>query len=308
MSRGLSGKNVHLMLQLRYKIDYICALYLSDNNIVKDIKTIVIIIKYFIDRRSLFMGRLDGKVALITGGGSGLGEAMVRLFSKEGAKVVLTDINEKRGSEIVEEIKSEGKEAYFLKHDVTKEEEWKTTIDEIIGKYDALNIVVNNAGIGALRDIENTSLEDWNRVISINLDSVFLGTKHGILGIKKNNSVGSIINISSILGLVGDANAAAYNASKGGVRLLTKSAALHCAQSKYNIRVNSLHPGYVKTPLVDEALDEGHASVEILESLHPMGHLGEAIDMANGALFLASDEAKFVTGSELVIDGGYTAI
>lgn len=254
------------------------------------------------------MGRLDGKVALVTGGGSGLGEAMVRLFANEGAKVVLTDINEARGNEIIDDIKGDGKEALFLKQDVTKEEDWESTVDKILETYGELNVVVNNAGIGALRDIENTTLEDWNKVISINLDSVFLGTKHAILGMKKNNSVGSIINVSSILGLVGDGNAAAYNASKGGVRLLTKSAALHSANSKYNIRVNSIHPGYVKTPLVDEALDEGHASVKLLESLHPMGHLGEPEDMAQGVLFLASDESKFMTGSELVIDGGYTAI
>lgn len=254
------------------------------------------------------MGRLNDKVALVTGGGSGLGEAMVRLFAKEGAKVVLTDIDEARGNEIVDDLKANGNEALFLKQDVTKEAEWKTTIDKIIETYDELNVVVNNASIGSLKDIERTSLEDWNRVISINLDSVFLGTKHAILGMKESNSKGSIINVSSILGLVGDGNAAAYNASKGGVKLLTKSAALHCAQKEYDIRVNSIHPGYVKTPLVDEALDEGHASVEILESLHPMGHLGEPEDMAQGVLFLASDEAKFVTGSELVIDGGYTAI
>lgn len=254
------------------------------------------------------MSRLYGKVALVTGGGSGLGEAMARLFAEEGAKVVLSDINETRGNEIVDELKADGKEALFIKQDVTKEEEWEKTIDQILESYDQLNVVVNNAGVGMLRDIERTTFEEWNKVININLDSVFLGTKHAILGMKKSDSKGSIINVSSILGLVGDGNAAAYNASKGGVKLLTKSAALHCAEKGYDIRVNSIHPGYVKTPLVEEALDEGHASVEILESLHPMGRLGRPEDMAKGVLYLASDESSFVTGAELVIDGGYTAI
>ena len=253
------------------------------------------------------MGRLSQKVALITGGASGLGRAMGLLFSREGAKVVLTDINEEQGQKVVEEIKSNGGEARFIVHDVTSEEQWKRVIQQTLETFGRLHIVVNNAGIGILGNVEETSYEDWRKVNSVNLDGVFLGTKHGILAIKNHQEGGSIINISSIMGLVGDANLAGYNASKGGVRLLTKSAALHCAQAGYKIRVNSIHPGYIRTPMVAGAIEGGHYSEEHLKSLHPVGDLGEPNDIAYGALYLASDESKFVTGSELVIDGGYTA-
>lgn len=253
------------------------------------------------------MSRLSQKVALITGGASGLGRAMGRLFTKEGAKVVLTDINEENGQAAVTEIKNNGGDAHFISHDVTSEEQWESVISQTLETHGRLNIVVNSAGIGALGNAEETSYEDWRKVNSINLDGVFLGTKHGIRAIKNNQTDGSIINISSIMGLVGDANLAGYNASKGGVKLLTKSAALHCAQAGYKVRVNSIHPGYIKTPMVEGAIESGHSDEEKLKSLHPVGHLGEPDDIAYGALYLASEEAKFVTGSELVIDGGYTA-
>jgi 3(or 17)beta-hydroxysteroid dehydrogenase len=183
--------------------------------------------------------------------------------------------------------------------------------------YDELDVLVNNAGVGKTTNVEEATLEDWRFLMSINLDGVFLGTKYGIEAMKqsgkggngKGNS-GSIINMSSILGIVGEATAASYNASKGGVRIFTKSAALHCARSGYNIRVNSVHPGYILTPMVQTAMEgsgDADAMQKGLEGLHPMGHLGEPDDIAYGVLYLASDESKFVTGTELVIDGGYTA-
>lgn len=253
------------------------------------------------------MGRLSQKVALITGGASGLGRAMGLLFTDEGAKVVLTDINETQGQAVVTEIKNKGGDARFISHDVTSEEQWESVINQTLETFGQLDIVVNSAGVATLGNVEETSYEDWRKVNSINLDGVFLGTKHGVRAIKNNPAGGSIINLSSIMGLVGDANLAGYNASKGGVKLLSKSAALHCAQAGYKIRVNSIHPGYIRTPMVEGAIKGGHADEEHLKSLHPVGHLGEPNDIAYGALYLASDESKFVTGSELVIDGGYTA-
>lgn len=246
--------------------------------------------------------RLEGKISLITVGASGLGKAMAILFAKEGSKVVVTDVNEAGGNDVVKEIEETGGKALFLKHDVTKEEEWESVIDRALKAYGKLDVLVNNAGVGSQANVEECTFEQWRFLMSINLDGVFLGTKHGILAMKKGESC-SIINMSSIEGLVGDANLAAYNTSKGGVRLLTKSAALHCAKSNYSIRVNSIHPGYIQTPMIGEDPQvQKH-----LESLHPVGHLGEPIDIAYGALYLASDESKFTTGSELVIDGGYTA-
>lgn len=255
------------------------------------------------------MGRINNKVAIITGAAQSLGKACALMFAKEGAKVVVTDIQESKGQETVDEINNSGGEAIFLKHDVAKENEWQVVIDDTLSKFGKLDILVNNAGIALQANIEETSLEDWDRLMSINLDGVFLGTKYAITAMKKNGG-GSIINLSSIAGLVGHPNIAAYSAAKGGVRLLTKSVALHCGLTKTGIRVNSIHPAFIRTSLLEEYLqaqpdyDEGLA---ILESLHPIGHLGEPDDIAYGALYLASDESKFVTGSELVIDGGYTA-
>lgn len=255
------------------------------------------------------MGRLDGKVALITGGSSGLGAATGKRFAQEGGSIVLSDINEEHGKKKAKEIRDEGGKALFLRHDTTKEEEWENVVEKVVEEFGGLNIVVNCAGIEIRGNIEDISLADWQRTIDVNLNGVFLGTKHGIRGMKNSRSVGSIINLSSIQGMIGNANIPAYDASKGGVRLLTKSAALHCAQSKYNIRVNSIHPGYIKTPMVKDSIEGegGYASETELNSWHPVGHLGEPNDIANGALYLASEESKFVTGSELVIDGGYTA-
>ena len=177
-----------------------------------------------------------------------------------------------------------------------------------VDAFGQLDIVVNNAGVALGANVEDTTLDDWRKLMSINLDGVFLGTKCAIAAMKDHG--GSIINLSSIEGLIGDPNLAAYNASKGGVRIFTKSAALHCAKAGYKIRVNSVHPGYIWTPMVEGyvgASADPEATKAALAALHPLGHIGEPDDIAYGVLYLASDESKFVTGAELVIDGGYTA-
>jgi Dehydrogenases with different specificities (related to short-chain alcohol dehydrogenases) len=243
--------------------------------------------------------RLKDKVSIITGGASGIGRETALLFSKEGAKVVIADINEDGLKKVEEEIRHQGGEGFSFTIDVTKEEDWKNLMETVLNKFGRLDVLVNNAGVGTRGSIEETSFELWRKVMSINLDSVFLGTKYGIEAMKKTGG-GSIINTSSVLGITSSGNMAAYSASKGGVRLLTKSAALHCAKS--GIRVNSIHPGTIKTPLLELIPD-----VEKLTAQFPVGHLGDAIDIANGILFLASDESKFMTGAELIIDGGFTA-
>ncbi|ASC06292.1 dehydrogenase [Acetobacter pasteurianus] len=252
------------------------------------------------------MARVAGKVAIVSGAANGIGKATAQLLAKEGAKVVIGDLKEEDGQKAVAEIKAAGGEAAFVKLNVTDEVAWKAAIEQTLKLYGRLDIAVNNAGIAYSGSVESTSLEDWRRVQSINLDGVFLGTQVAIEAMKKSGG-GSIVNLSSIEGLIGDPMLAAYNASKGGVRLFTKSAALHCAKSGYKIRVNSVHPGYIWTPMVAGLTKEDAAARQKLVDLHPIGHLGEPNDIAYGILYLASDESKFVTGSELVIDGGYTA-
>lgn len=254
------------------------------------------------------MGRVEGKVALVTGGSLGIGRACAILLAKEGAKVTVTDIDEAAGAEVVQTIKGAGGDAIFIKHDAASEDQWRSAIDRTLETFGRLDIVVNNAGVGKTADIESQTLEDWRFLMSINLDGVFLGTKYGIEAMKKSGSRGSIINMSSILGIVGESTASSYNASKGGVRILTKSAALHCARTGTGIRVNSVHPGYILTPMIENAFAENREQMlSYLTGLHPIGHLGEPDDIAYGVLYLASDESSFVTGTELVIDGGYTA-
>jgi NAD(P)-dependent dehydrogenase (short-subunit alcohol dehydrogenase family) len=254
------------------------------------------------------MNRVKGKVALVTGGGLGLGRATAMLLAREGAKVVVTDVKEEAGHATVDQIIEEGGEAIFMRHDVSSESDWDAAIDMTANRFNGLHVVVNNAGVALAGSAEETSLEQWRWLMSINLDGVFIGTRSAIGAMKSTG--GSIINISSIEGLIGDPNLAAYNASKGGVRIFTKSAALHCAKAGYKIRVNSIHPGYVWTPMVEQFLaaqPDPAAAKAYVEGLHPVGHLGEPDDIAYGVLYLASDESKFVTGAELVIDGGYTA-
>ena len=247
------------------------------------------------------MGRVAGKVALVTGGASGLGEAIARRLAAEGATVIVADLNEPadRGAD-------------FIRLDVTDEAQWTAAMATLQSRYGQLNIAVNCAGTQVARSFPtDTTLADWRRVMSVNLDGVFLGTKHALALMRASEPVnGSIINISSMLGLVAMADIAAYCASKGGVHLYSKSVALSCAEQRVNVRVNSVHPGYIDTPLLRKSLaragDVAQARRQ-LDALQPLGHIGEPDDVAWGVLYLASDESKFVTGSELVIDGGYTA-
>ncbi|KAF0363806.1 glucose 1-dehydrogenase [Pediococcus acidilactici] len=245
------------------------------------------------------MSRLDGKVAIITGGVKGFGLACAKLFVREGAKVVITDVDVAGASEALQEIGED--KAVFVKQDVAVEDYWEPVFRTAIDKFEKVGILVNNAGILAFDNAENIELDEWHKILSVNLDGIMLGVKYGIRHMKEKG--GSIINMASIAGLIGIYNLYAYNASKGGVRLLTKSAALYCAEKHYPIRINSVHPGYAHTPMVD-AYPEMRAD---LEKLHPVGRLGTAEEIANMVLYLASDESSFSTGSEFVVDGGYTA-
>lgn len=262
------------------------------------------------------MFRVKDKVAIITGAGGSLGRAQALLLAKEGAKIVVTDIKEIGGKKVVEEIKKDGGEAIFIKHDVTSESEWINVIQKTLAEFGKLSILVNNAGVMIRKSIEDTSLEEWQWIMRVNMEGVFLGTKHAIGAMKKSGG-GSIINISSFAGIVATVDTSSYNASKAAVRLFTKAAALECSKAgyDYNIRVNSVHPGLVLTPMVDaeikkEASTTGNkyeAVKKIREDWHPIGHMGEPQDIAYAVLYLASDESKFATGTELVVDGGFTA-
>jgi len=259
------------------------------------------------------MNRVDNKVALVTGGGSGLGEASSIMLAKEGASVVVTDVDGDAARRTEEAILQQGGQAISLEQNVVDEKRWKEVMDLTIDKFGQLDVLVNNAGVsGANTGIfEETTLDQWRMVMQINLDAVFLGTQKAVQVMKDKG--GSIINISSIMGIVGGAGAA-YNASKGGVRLLTKSVAAYCGLNGYKIRVNSIHPGYIWTPMVRnvlpyvEDLETEEQLKAFLTEKHPIGRLGEPDDIAKGVLFLASDDSCFMTGSELVIDGGYTAV
>ena len=257
------------------------------------------------------MARVQGKVCIITGGALGLGEAASRLLAREGAAVVVTDVKDVEGQRVAEEIRSAGGQALYLHHDVADESAWEKAMDATLSRFGRLDVLVNNAGVGIGCAPDEQTLEQWRFLMSINLDGVFLGTKHAIRAMRRNSPpAGSIINLSSIEGLVGDPNLGAYNASKGGVTLYTKSVALWCAKERTGIRVNSVHPGYIWTPMVENYLKEAGdvaAGRKALDAMHPVGHVGEPDDIAYGVLYLASDESKFVTGSSLVIDGGYTA-
>lgn len=244
------------------------------------------------------MGRLDGKVAIITGAAKGIGLACATRFVKEGAKVVITDVDEEQGVKAAEAL---GDNATFVKQNVAKEAEWEKVMTATKEAFGQIDIILNNAGILSFNNAEEITEKDWHSVLSVDLDGVMWGVKLGIKEMKANG--GSIINLSSIAGLIGISNLFAYNAAKGAVRMLTKSAALYCAENHYPIRINSIHPGYVHTPMVDVYPEMR----EQLESLHPMGRLGEPEEIANMALYLASDESSFSTGSEFVVDGGYTA-
>lgn len=246
-------------------------------------------------------GRLDGKVALISGAARGMGECEARLFARERAKIVVGDVLEEQGQRVAREITQQGGTATFVRLDVTAEGYWQCAVAVAEQNYGKLDILVNNAGIVRMAPLDETSLEAWNEVISVNQTGVFLGMRYAVPAMRRAGG-GSIINISSVAGLIGLPGIPAYQASKGAVRLLTKHAAIQYA--KDNIRVNSVHPGRIETPMTANTTPERR---EMVRRLTPMGRDGKPEEVAYGVLYLASDEASFVTGTELVIDGGYTA-
>ncbi|WP_338469622.1 SDR family oxidoreductase [Niallia sp. XMNu-256] len=245
--------------------------------------------------------RLDGKVAIITGGTFGIGESTVRLFAKEGAKVVIAARNAEKGIKLVEDIKAEGGEAHFVRTDVSKEEDVKNLVKETVDTYGKLDVLFANAGVGDMQDLDCCTLDEWNQTISVDLTGVFLCNKYAIPEMEKTGN-GSIINCASILGHVGQMSVSAYAAAKGGVVNMTRAAAVTYANR--GIRINSVCPGYVNTPILDNTPKE---IIDQLVSLVPARRLGEPDEIANCVLFLASDESSFVTGASLLVDGGYTA-
>ena len=258
-------------------------------------------------------GRVEGKVAIVTGGASGIGKGVSLRLAEEGATVVVTDIQEDLGRQTVSEINGTGGKAEFFLHDVTQEKQWETIVAGVVEGHGRLNLLVNNAGIAIVDSILTMTLDDWQRQQAINLDGVFLGIKHCIPAMIESGS-GSIINLSSVAGIKGAASLSAYNATKGGVRLFTKGVALECANNRWPVRVNSVHPGIIDTPIWDKMdaskLTTGLNTVdrgEMAERSVPTGQLGYPLDIANGVLFLASEESRYMTGTELIIDGGLCA-
>ena len=266
------------------------------------------ILDALIRRKTHMGGRLLGKVAVVTGGSVGIGKSIAVLMAREGSKVAVADVREEDGRATVEEICAAGGEAEFWKLDVSKESEVAAVFAEVKEKFGNITVLVNNAGIaGVNKPTHEIEEAEWDALMKVNVNGVFLCTKH-VIPQMKAAGIGSIVNLSSIYGIVGNADVPPYHASKGAVRLMTKNDALLYAKDK--IRVNSIHPGFIWTPMVNGFLS-GQGDVEegkkALNSLHPLGHIGEPDDIGWGAVYLASDESKFVTGTELVIDGGYTA-
>lgn len=251
------------------------------------------------------MERVKDKVVIVTGGALGIGKETCILLAKEGAKVAVTDILDEQGEQLVKEISRAGGVSKFWHLDVADESAVKKVISEVVSEFGKLDGIVNNAGIaGVNKPTDELTEAEWDQVMDINVKGVFFCTKHAIPFLKKNGN-GSIVNLSSIYGIIGAGDIPHYHASKGAVRLMSKNDALIYAKDK--IRVNSIHPGFIWTPLVEEFGKDVPNFRENLNNLHPLGHAGEPADIGYGIVYLISDEAKFVTGSELVIDGGYTA-
>lgn len=252
------------------------------------------------------MGRVANKVAFITGGASGLGKATAIMMAREGAKVVIADRNVEGAETVAREI---GPAAIAVALDVTNEQQWIAALDATEAAFGGLNVLVHSAGVGVLKSVEDISVEEWNFVHAVNLDGPFLGNKHAIPRMKAH-APGSIVIISSVSGIIAGHNMSAYNTSKAAARMLAKTTALHCAKRGYNIRCNSVHPTFIDTPMVQSMLVAGGDPAKVrqkLESQVPLGRLGEPDDVAYCILYLASDESKFVTGAEFVLDGGITA-
>lgn len=260
-------------------------------------------------------GRVSGKVALVTGGASGIGRGCAERLAVEGAIVVITDLQDALGAQVVAAITATGGQAEHHHHDVTVEEAWIEVMATIQAKHGRLDILVNNAGIGIGGSVLDMSLADFRKQCAVNLDGVFLGVKHAIPLMRLSGDGGSIINMSSVAGLKGSPTLAGYCATKGGVRLFTKAVAMECANAKDGVRVNSVHPGIIETPIWDGIMGVGEPGDNarpsrpvvldaVAEQAVPLGMKGYPLDIANGVLWLASDESRYVTGTELVIDGG----
>jgi len=251
------------------------------------------------------MLKLQNKVALITGAADGIGAAVAELFATEGATVVVTDIDLDGAQALAERL---GGNATALHLDVCQEQEWRSVMDDVLKRFGRLDVLVNNAGGSGSGTIESTSFEDFQHIMRLNSDSVFIGCKLAVEAMKEKG--GSIINVSSIHGIKAASYATGYSAAKGAVRLLTKAVALHCGENGYRVRCNSVHPGYILTTQMKNWVARQENSSEVMKGLigkHPIGFLGEPMDVANGILYLASEDSRFVTASELVIDGGFSA-
>jgi NAD(P)-dependent dehydrogenase (short-subunit alcohol dehydrogenase family) len=256
-------------------------------------------------------GRVQGKVALITGGASGIGRGCAETLAAEGAAVVITDVQDDKGAEVAAAIAKAGGKCEYLRHDVTDEAAWAGVVGQVKARHGRLDILVNNAGIAIGGSILEMTLADWRKQTAVNLDGVFLGVKHAIPLMRVSGDGGSIINMSSVAGLKGAATLGGYCATKGGVRLFTKAVAMECANAKDGIRVNSVHPGIIETPIWLSILNPANPGANAPPDLDamstmavPLGVKGYPEDIANGVLWLASDESRYVTGAELVIDGG----
>ena len=257
-------------------------------------------------------GRVAGKVALITGAGSGLGRCFSQMLAAEGARVVMTDIDPASVEAAAAEI---GGNALALTHDVTDEARWQEVVAEAASHFGGLHVLVNNAGIGPFGSVEETDFATWRKVHDIDLDSVFLGCKHALAPMtescREQGVGGSIVNISSIAGIIASGNMIAYNSAKAAVRHLSKSVALHCARKGYPIRCNSVHPAFVDTPILDQDWGQNLSRDERLEKLGrqlPLGSVGKPEDIGYAVIYLASDESAFMTGAEMVLDGGVSAM
>jgi NAD(P)-dependent dehydrogenase (short-subunit alcohol dehydrogenase family) len=256
------------------------------------------------------MGRVAGKVALVTGAASGIGRATAAALAREGASVVLTDVQVALGEQAAAEIAKAGGKAVFCRQDVTSEEGWVEIVGGIEREHGRLDVLVNNAGTAVAGFVIDLTLDEWRRQQAVNVDSVFLGTRAALPLMRKGGRGGSIVNISSVAGLRGAARLSAYCASKGAVRLFTKAVALECAAMKDGVRVNSVHPGIIETPIWSNLGEPGSNLPPDLDTLAelrvPLGMKGQPADIANAVVFLASDESRYVTGEEMVIDGGMT--
>lgn len=254
------------------------------------------------------MGRLQDKVAIVTGAASGVGKADAALLAREGAKVVLTDVNEKDGRKAAEEIAAKGGTAIFVRHDIALESDWESVVGIAEEKFGGLDVLVNNAAILAFGSIEDTTLELWQKIQKINSDGYFLGCKHGLAAMKRRGG-GSIVNMSSMAGIGGVSSFCAYSASKGAVAALTRSVAAHCRMNLYKIRCNSIHPDGIATPMVTglhASMPAGKRSaVRMMDPKQMQARFAQPEDIANLVLFLASDESRFVNGAEYRIDNGY---